>query len=79
LGIVKTLPLNLLAALRALDASEVLKPALGAFPPAYIKLKTEEWNAYARHLTQWERDTTLIVEIGAGPVRFYCKTPLYLE
>ena len=59
LGIVKTLPLNLLAALRALDASEVLKPALGAFPPAYIKLKTEEWNAYARHLTQWERDTTL--------------------
>ncbi len=58
-GDVKTLPLNLLDALRALDASEVLKPALGAFLPAYIKLKTEEWNAYARHLTQWERDTTL--------------------
>jgi glutamate---methylamine ligase len=58
-GDVKTLPLNLLDALRALDASEVLKPVLGAFLPAYIKLKTEEWNAYARHLTQWERDTTL--------------------
>jgi glutamine synthetase len=58
-GGAKTLPLNLLDALRALDASEVLKPALGAFLPAYIKLKTEEWNAYARHLTQWERDTTL--------------------
>ena len=24
----------------------------GAFLPAYIKLKTEEWNAYARHLTR---------------------------
>jgi glutamine synthetase len=58
-GDVKTLPLNLLDALRALDASEVLKPALGAFLPACIQLKTEEWNAYARHLTQWERDTTL--------------------
>ena len=26
---------------------------------AYLKLKTNEWNAYCRHLTQWERDTTL--------------------
>ena len=26
---------------------------------AYLKLKHEEWNAYARHLTSWERENTL--------------------
>ena len=28
---------------------------------AYIKLKTDEWNSYASHFTQWERDNTLDV------------------
>ncbi len=56
---VKRLPLNLLDALRALAASDVLGISLGAFVPAYLKLKHEEWNDYARHLTAWERDTTL--------------------
>ncbi len=56
---VKRLPLNLLDALRALEASPVLSEALGAFVPSYVKLKTQEWESYARHLTQWERDTTL--------------------
>jgi len=38
----------------------VLKSGLGeAFVSSYLKLKHEDWNAYARHLTQWERDTTL--------------------
>ncbi|MFK8253158.1 type III glutamate--ammonia ligase [Ancylobacter terrae] len=56
----KKLPLNLLDALRALEKSNVLRNALGApLIDGFIKLKTEEWNAYARHLTQWERDTTL--------------------
>ena len=55
----KRLPLNLLDALRALAASEVLKSRLGAFVPAYLKLKHDDWNAYCRHLTQWERDNTL--------------------
>ncbi|MDH7639118.1 type III glutamate--ammonia ligase [Sphingomonas oryzagri] len=55
----KKLPLNLLDALRALEASTVLKDALGPLVPAYLKLKHGEWNDYARHLTQWERDTTL--------------------
>jgi len=56
----KKLPLNLLDALRALEKSRVLKDSLGdAFVSGYLKLKTEEWNAYSRHLTQWERDTTL--------------------
>ncbi|MBV9509211.1 MAG: type III glutamate--ammonia ligase [Caulobacteraceae bacterium] len=56
---VKTLPLNLMDALRAFDGSDVLKEALGALAPAYLKLKLNEWNDYCRHLTQWERETTL--------------------
>ena len=56
----RRLPLNLLDALRAFAADTTLTTALGAaFSDAYVKLKTQEWNAYARHLTQWERDTTL--------------------
>jgi glutamine synthetase len=56
---VKTLPLNLLDALRALEASKVLSDAMGDLVPSYLKLKYPEWDAYARHLTQWERDNTL--------------------
>jgi len=56
---VKTLPLNLLDALRALEASNVLSDAMGDLVPSYLKLKYPEWDAYARHLTQWERDNTL--------------------
>ncbi len=56
----KKLPLNLLDALRALEKSTVLKNALGAATVAsYLKLKHDDWNAYARHLTEWERQTTL--------------------
>jgi glutamine synthetase len=55
----KKLPLNLLDALRALEASQVMKNALGHMVPSYLKLKHEEWNSFARHLTDWERQTTL--------------------
>jgi glutamine synthetase len=56
----KKLPLNLLDALRTLEKSAVLKDALGEKTIAsYIKLKTDDWNAYSRHLTEWERQTTL--------------------
>ncbi|MEP9347829.1 type III glutamate--ammonia ligase [Xanthobacter sp. KR7-225] len=56
----KKLPLNLLDALRNLEKSKVLAERLGApFVAGYLKLKTDEWNAYSRHLTQWERDNTL--------------------
>jgi glutamate---methylamine ligase len=55
----KKLPLNMLDALRALDASSVVKERLGSFVPSFVKLKMEEWNSYSRHLTQWERDNTL--------------------
>ncbi len=54
------LPLNLLDALREYDKDEGLKQAMGhEFSAAFVKLKHQEWNSYASHFTQWERDTTL--------------------
>ena len=54
------LPLNLLDALREFDKDKSLKAALGEdFCAAYLKLKHQEWNSYAQHFTQWERDNTL--------------------
>jgi glutamine synthetase len=56
----KRLPLNLLDALRAFQNSSTLQAALGTeFIAAYAKLKHAEWNDYASHLTQWERQATL--------------------
>ena len=56
----KRLPLNLLDALRALEADERLTAALGSeFSAAYLKLKHDEWNKFARTLTPWERENTL--------------------
>ena len=60
LGNAGKLPLNLLDALRALEADTDFNRALGKdFTAAYLKLKTEEWNSYSRHLTDWERERTL--------------------
>ena len=57
---VRRLPLNLLDALRAFEASSELRAALGeAFCRAYVKLRTQEWHDHCRHLTAWERETTL--------------------
>ncbi|RNF34711.1 type III glutamate--ammonia ligase [Paracoccus methylarcula] len=54
------LPLNLLDAIRSYDADEELKIAMGEdFSSAYIKLKTQEWNNYCSHLSDWERANTL--------------------
>jgi len=56
----RKLPLNLLDALRAFDRDKALKSALGnEFSEAYLRLKHQEWNSYAAHFTQWERDVTL--------------------
>lgn len=56
----KKLPLNLLDALRELERDGTLRGALGhETVDAYLKLKRQEWNDYCRHLTAWERDTTL--------------------
>ena len=56
----KKLPLNLLDAIRNFEKDKYILDALGPdLSNAYIKLKSNEWNQYCRHLTQWERDTTL--------------------
>jgi glutamine synthetase type III len=55
----KKLPLNLLDALRAFEGSAVLGERLGGLVPAYLKLKRQEWDAYVRHLSPWERANTL--------------------
>src|SRR6266571_1495719 len=56
----RRLPLNLLDALRAFEKSTILREGLGeGVVGPYLKLRHDDWNAYARHLTDWERKTTL--------------------
>jgi hypothetical protein len=41
-------------------AIAVIKTAFGAATVAsYLKLKHADWNSYCRHLSEWERQTTL--------------------
>jgi glutamine synthetase type III len=57
---VRRLPLNLLDAIRAFEASGVLRAALGeSFAASYGKLKRQEWDSYMHHLSRWELDNTL--------------------
>ena len=54
------LPLNLLDAIRALDADAELKSMLGeAFAASYMKMKHQEWNSFVSHFSHWEREHTL--------------------
>ncbi|MAB15329.1 type III glutamate--ammonia ligase [Parvibaculum sp.] len=54
------LPLNLQDALRAFEADEGLKGAMGSsFSSAFLKLKRQEWHSYVSHFTEWERENTL--------------------
>jgi glutamine synthetase len=54
------LPLNLLDAVRAFEADTALGEAIGtSAAAAFAKYKHAEWTDYARHLTEWERRTTL--------------------
>ena len=54
------LPLNLLDALRQYEADPELMSAMGdGFSKAYLKLKHQEWNAFASHFSEWERENTL--------------------
>jgi glutamate---methylamine ligase len=57
---VRSLPLNLLDAVREIEGDEVLATALGRpIVDAYVKLKTGEWSDYMRHFTAWERANAL--------------------
>jgi glutamine synthetase len=56
----RTLPLNLLDALRALEKDKRLGAAIGAETvAAYLKLKHHEWRDFKAHLSEWERAATL--------------------
>lgn len=56
----RSLPLNLLDAVRELERDDVLTSALGRSTlDAYVKLKRAEWTDYMRHFTSWERANTL--------------------
>ena len=54
------LPLNLLDAIRALDADDELKGMLGReFAASYMKMKHQEWDSFVSHFSHWEREHTL--------------------
>ena len=54
------LPLNMLDAIRALDADEELKEMMGTdFAASFIKKKREEWDSFVSHFSNWEREHTL--------------------
>lgn len=56
----RKLPLNLLDALRLADGSQVVRQQFGdSFVDSYVRMKTEEWNSFTKHLTEWERHNTL--------------------
>ncbi len=49
------LPQNLLEAITALEADEVVKAGLGAdLATEFISLKRMEWVEYSRHVSDWE-------------------------
>jgi glutamine synthetase len=53
------LPQNLLEAIEALEADEVVKAGLGAIADEFIKLKKSEWGKFMKHVTPWEVDRYL--------------------
>ncbi|MCU0551415.1 MAG: type III glutamate--ammonia ligase [Leptolyngbya sp. Prado105] len=56
----KTLPANLLDALRCLEKSDVIERSLGkSFTTAYLNLKYQEWQHFSSRITPWESETTL--------------------
>jgi glutamine synthetase len=56
----RRLPLNLLDALRALEADEALRARLGEETcAAFLKLKRQDWREHMAHLSEFERRRTL--------------------
>jgi glutamine synthetase len=57
---VKKLPIYLLDAIRLFEKNKTLRAALGEdFSKAFLRIKGEEWDNYARDLSAWERKNTL--------------------
>lgn len=56
----RSLPANLLDALRCLESDQILNPALGpTLVRSYLKLKYQDWANYSAQITPWELETTL--------------------
>jgi glutamine synthetase len=56
----RTLPLNLLDAVRALEANTVIRDGIGAEAVnAFCKMKHMEWNAHCQHISSFELAATL--------------------
>ena len=54
------LPEDLREALYCLDRDEIIKNDMGVnFVDAYIKIKTAEWKAFMKQVSEWEIDTYL--------------------
>ena len=53
------LPQNLMEAIEAIEADDVVKNGLGLIADEYIKLKKAEWGEFMRHVTPWEIQRTL--------------------
>ena len=57
---IRTLPLNLLDAIRLFDKSKIGHHGFGdQLVSAYVNLKLNEWQGYATTISQWERERTL--------------------
>ena len=57
---IRTLPLNLLDAIRLFDKSKIVHDGFGdQLVSAYVNLKLNEWQGYATTISQWERERTL--------------------
>ena len=57
---IRTLPLNLLDAIRLFDKSNIVHHGFGdELVSAYVNLKLNEWLGYATTISQWERERTL--------------------
>ena len=59
-GKVKKLPLNLLDSIRDFDKSKIIREGFGDnLVNSYVKLKNQDWATFNKHLSSWERETTL--------------------
>jgi glutamine synthetase len=57
---VRTLPLNMLDAIRLFDKSKIVHDGFGdELVKSYVNLKLKEWQGYANTISQWEREHTL--------------------